>query len=181
VKDLLSARAKPGIDVLEIRGRGRHRAQGCRAEGSAPRRDERNGGKPACDLESPAGDVLVWDSITREVQGRPEQERPTSRAQNGAGGGAGRDVQRDDHRLPNEALVVDYTVPDVANHDAVLIAAHTAGDALLVHDVLADASAMDDFTVELRARVEDTFEASAEFFMTVCDDGAARVFDDTVV
>jgi hypothetical protein len=106
VEELLPTWSERRKDVLEIGRRRGHRAESCRTKRPAPRCDEHNGGKPACDLESPAGDVLVWDSITREVQGRPEQERPTSRAQNGAGGGAGCDVQRDDHRCLLEGFHV---------------------------------------------------------------------------
>jgi hypothetical protein len=62
----------------------------------APRCDERDAGKPARDLEAPAGDVLMWHAIFSQVQERPEQKRPSSRAPNDAGG-ARRDVQRDDH------------------------------------------------------------------------------------
>jgi hypothetical protein len=82
---------------------------------------------------------------------------------------------------PDEALVVDHAAADVADHDAVLIATDAAGDSLLVHDVLADTCTMDDLAAELWARVEDTFEVSAQLSVSACDDSAARVFDDTVI
>jgi hypothetical protein len=57
-------------------------------------------------------------------------------------------------RLSDEPLVIDHAAADVADHDAVLLPAAATGDALLVHDVFADACAVDDFTVEIRVFVK---------------------------
>jgi hypothetical protein len=50
----------------------------------------------------------------------------------------------------------------VVDHDAVLIAADTTRDVLLIRDVFPDARAMDDLAMELWARAEDACEASAQ-------------------
>jgi hypothetical protein len=76
--------------------------------------------------------------------------------------------------------VVDHTVSDVADHDAMLIAADAAGDSLLIYDVLADTCAMDDLAAEVWTCVKDVFEASTKLFLAACNNGAARVLDETV-
>ena len=73
---------------------------------------------------------------------------------------------------PDEALVIDHATADVANHDAVLLAAIATGDALLVNDVFADPRAVNDFAVELRIFVEDASEVSAEACMASCHESA---------
>ena len=82
--------------------------------------------------------------------------------------------------LPDQALVIDRATADVANHDAVLLAAIAAGDVLLVHDVFADPRAVNDFAVKLRVFVENACEASAEGCMASCHESASRVLDDAV-
>jgi hypothetical protein len=82
--------------------------------------------------------------------------------------------------LPDEALVIDRATADVANHDAVLLAAIAAGDVLLVHDVFADPRAVNDFAVKLRVFVENACEASAEGCMASRHESASRVLDDAV-
>jgi hypothetical protein len=80
----------------------------------------------------------------------------------------------------DEALVVDETAPDVADDDAVLVAADTAGDVLLVHDVVTDLRPVNDLAVEAGAAIEDPAEVRAEILMAACEDRASRVFDHTV-
>lgn len=76
--------------------------------------------------------------------------------------------------------MVDHAAADVADHDAVLIAADAAGDSFFVHDVLADTCAMDDLAVQPWTCVEDPFEVSAQLFMAARNNGSASVLDDTV-
>jgi hypothetical protein len=82
--------------------------------------------------------------------------------------------------LADDALVIDHTTADVADHDAVLLATIAAGDVFLVHDVFADPRAVNDLAVKLRILVEDASEASANVCMPSCHDHASRVLHDAI-
>jgi hypothetical protein len=77
--------------------------------------------------------------------------------------------------------VVDHAAADMADHDAVLIAAYPAGDSLLVDDVVTDTCPVEDLAAEVRARIEDPLEAGAQLVVPARYNGAARVFDDEVI
>ena len=51
----------------------------------------------AADLETKIGDVLVRDSIRRDMHDRPEQQRERPGAREGTGSRTRRDVERNDH------------------------------------------------------------------------------------
>ena len=76
--------------------------------------------------------------------------------------------------------MVDHTTADVTDNDAVLVAADSAGDFLLVHDVVTDLHRVDDLAVEAGALVEDPAEVRAQIPVALCEDRALRVFDYTV-
>lgn len=103
VEDLPPSQPEPRRDVLEI-GHGRCSA----AEHGRVERPARSGQQPERDeaatgLEAPVGNVLVRHPVGGDVEGRAEQERERTRPDEGSGGAAQRDVERDDHR-PDDRL-----------------------------------------------------------------------------
>jgi hypothetical protein len=83
--------------VLEVRG-GARRGAKCRwIERASARGQEQEARETAADLELTRPEVLMRQSVTREVEDRPEQERREPRPAGGARRGARRHVQYDDH------------------------------------------------------------------------------------
>jgi len=88
--------------VLEI-GRGcRDCAEGPGVQRTAGRREEADARRPARDLESSARDVLVRDTISEQVQERPDQQGASTRTGEDARRRSARDVERDDHLRSGE-------------------------------------------------------------------------------
>jgi hypothetical protein len=75
VEELRAARARKPDDVLDVGRSGGKRTHGRWIEHTAAESEERHHGDPACDLEPPARDVPVGDSVTGEVQERAERSR----------------------------------------------------------------------------------------------------------
>jgi hypothetical protein len=71
VKELASAGTQEGEDVLEVRGGTRRGAERRRIEWPSPRGKEKEARETAADLEPTRAEVLVWQSIAREVQDWP--------------------------------------------------------------------------------------------------------------
>jgi hypothetical protein len=97
MEELPAARPEPRDHVLDVRsgsGSGADRRRVERTAADGKRGEEHD---PARDLEPPAGDVLVGDSIAGDVQRRADQKRGEARAGEMPGDGAGGDVERDDH------------------------------------------------------------------------------------
>jgi hypothetical protein len=88
--------------MLEV-GRGARRGpERRRIERASPHGEQENARDAAADLEATRANVLVWHAVAREVKDGPEEEGRESRPAGGAGGGARRNVERDDHRsLPS--------------------------------------------------------------------------------
>ena len=74
-RSLVRRLVKPGDHVLDVGRSGGKCTHGRRIEHTAPESKERHYGDPACDLEPPARDVPVGDSVTGEVQERAERSR----------------------------------------------------------------------------------------------------------
>jgi hypothetical protein len=87
--------------VLEVRGGARRGAKHRRIERASPRGEEQEARETAADLEATRADVLVRQAVPREVEDRPEEERREPRSAGGAGHGARRHVERDDHGCPS--------------------------------------------------------------------------------
>jgi hypothetical protein len=101
VEELPSARAQEREHVLEVRGGARRGAKRRRIERASPRGEEQEARETAADLEATRVDVLVRQAVAREVEDRPEEERREPRSAGGAGRGARRHVERDDHGCPS--------------------------------------------------------------------------------
>ena len=71
MKELSSARAQEGEDVLEVRGGTRRSAERRRIERASPRGKKKDARKTAADLEAARAEVLVRQAIAREVDDRP--------------------------------------------------------------------------------------------------------------
>jgi hypothetical protein len=97
VKQLGSTGTQKGDNVLQIGGGARCRAESRGVERAAPAGQENEAKEAARDLEAARVDVLVRKTIARKVHDRPEDDGRQARSSCGPGGGAGRDVERDDH------------------------------------------------------------------------------------
>ena len=97
VEELPSARAQQREQVLEVRCRSRKRTEGGRIERAAPRREEGDGREPASYLEAAAGDVLVRDVGSREVERGSKQQRAPTRTGECASRRTRGNMQRNDH------------------------------------------------------------------------------------
>jgi hypothetical protein len=85
-------------DMLKIRGRARRCAESRRIQWPASPGQEQEASEATTDLEAARVDVLVWHTIAREVQDRPEKDGSEARSARGTGRCAGRNVKRDNHR-----------------------------------------------------------------------------------
>ena len=97
VEELSAARAHEGEDMLEVGCGARRGPERCWIERAAARGEEDKADETATDLEAARADVLVRQTVAREVEDRPQQERRGSRPAGGTGRGARRHVKRDDH------------------------------------------------------------------------------------
>ena len=97
VKELPPTRPQPGHDMFEVRRGSRRAAEHGRIEQAATRSEQRKRGEAAADLEAQVVDVVVRDTVARDVNERSEQQSKRAGARERAGRGAGRDVKRDDH------------------------------------------------------------------------------------
>ena len=82
--------------------------------------------------------------------------------------------------LSDEPLVVDHAAADVAHDDAVLVAADTTGDALLVHDVFTNSHSVNDLTVKAGTSVEYQAEVRTQSLVPPSEHAAPGVFDHAV-
>lgn len=98
VEELLAAQPQPPDEMLEVGHRRRGASEHGWVEGATPRREQPEGDEAAADLEAPVGNVLVRHVVTGNVERRAEEERERTRADEGAGGTANRDMQRNDHK-----------------------------------------------------------------------------------
>jgi hypothetical protein len=57
--------------------------------------------------------------------------------------------------------VIDQTIADVSDHNAVLVATDTTRDSLLVHDVITNPRSVNDLAVEVGALLEYPAEVRA--------------------
>ena len=71
VKQLASTWTQKGDNVLKIRGRAGRCSQSRRIERAALAGEEDEAEEAATDLEAARIDVLVWQTIAREVEDRP--------------------------------------------------------------------------------------------------------------
>jgi hypothetical protein len=97
VEELATARPQLWDEVLDV---GRRRGGGAdrrRVERAAAKSERTDAHEAADDLEAATADVVVRHAVAYEVQSRPEQERSAARTGEVPGGGAGGDMQRDDH------------------------------------------------------------------------------------
>ena len=72
-------------------------AEGCWIERAAPRGDQDKGCDTATDLKPARMDVLVWQAVAREVEDRFQEKRREPGPAGGAGRGARRHMECDDH------------------------------------------------------------------------------------
>jgi len=110
MKELVPAWAHARNDVLEIRRRARCGSESRRIEQAAFASEEGEAEEAATDLEAARADVLVWQTIAREVEDRPQENRFDSRPARGTGCGACRDVERNDHTAPGRPCVTVVSV-----------------------------------------------------------------------
>jgi hypothetical protein len=75
VKELPSTWTQEGNDVLEVRGGTRRGTKRRRIEWASARGEKEETRKPAADLEATRADVLVRQTIAREMKDGPEEER----------------------------------------------------------------------------------------------------------
>jgi hypothetical protein len=109
VEELSSARTQEGEDVLEIRGGTCRRTKRRRIEWASPRGEEKDANETAADLEATRAEVLVRQTIAREVEDWSQKERRESRPARSAGGGACGHVECDDHgRAPSVSMARAY-------------------------------------------------------------------------
>jgi hypothetical protein len=99
VKQLRSARAKKWYDVLEIRSGACRCSESRRIEGTASAGEEGEAEGTATDFEAARANVLVWQAVAREVEDRPQKDRPEPGSAHGTGRSARRDMERDNHGL----------------------------------------------------------------------------------
>jgi hypothetical protein len=71
VKELPSARTQEGEDVLEVRGGTRRGAERRRIEWASPSGEKKEARETAADLEATRAEVLVRQTVAREVEDRP--------------------------------------------------------------------------------------------------------------
>jgi hypothetical protein len=98
MKELPSAGAQEGSDVLEVWGGTRCSTKRRRIEQTAPRGEENEACDTGPDLEPSGVEVSVRNAVAREVQNGPEKECCEPRTCGGGGRSACRDVEGDDHR-----------------------------------------------------------------------------------
>jgi hypothetical protein len=104
VKQLVSAWAQKRYDMLKIRGGARRCSESRRIQRAACAGEEDEADEAATDLEAARPDVLVWQTIAREVEDRSEEDRREPGPTRGTGCGARRHVERNDHTVDAEAL-----------------------------------------------------------------------------
>jgi hypothetical protein len=97
VEELPPARPEARQDVLEIRGRRGRTTEHGRIEHAPTRRKQSERSEPAAHLEAEVVDVVVRDTVTRQVDERAEEQRQRPRACERTGGRARGDMERDDH------------------------------------------------------------------------------------
>jgi hypothetical protein len=97
-EELPPAGPRQAHDVLDVRRRGRARADDGGVDGTARSREEPDQREPGRELEAVRADVVVRNAVAEEVGERSCEERTPARAGGSADGGAGGDVQRDDQR-----------------------------------------------------------------------------------
>jgi hypothetical protein len=71
VKELPSARTQKGEDVLEVRGGTRRGAKRGWIQWSSPSGEKKEARETAADLEATRAEVLVRQTVAREVEDRP--------------------------------------------------------------------------------------------------------------
>ena len=87
--------------MLEVGGRTRRGAKRRRIERASPCGEEKDACDAAGDLKVTRAEVLMWETVAREVENRPQEERRKSRPARRAGGGARSHVKRNDHGCPS--------------------------------------------------------------------------------
>ena len=97
MKELPSTRAQEREDVLEVGGGTRRGAQRRRIEGASPRGEEEDACETAPDLEATRAEVLMRQTVAREVEDWTQEERRESRPAGSAGCSARGYVERNDH------------------------------------------------------------------------------------
>ena len=75
VEEIVSSRAQEGEDMLEVRRRARRCAERRRVEWSTPHGEEDETRQAAADLEPTRTDVLVGDTVAKNVEDRSREER----------------------------------------------------------------------------------------------------------
>ena len=76
MEELSTARAEERKHVLEVRGGARRRTERRGIERASPRGQEKDAREPASDLQVRRMNVLVRQAIAREVEKRPDEQRP---------------------------------------------------------------------------------------------------------
>jgi hypothetical protein len=99
VKQLVSVWAQARNDVLEIRRRARYSPESRRIQQAASAGEEDEADQAATDLEAARTDVLVWQTIAREMQNRPQEDGSKPGPASGTGCGARSNMKRNNHRL----------------------------------------------------------------------------------
>jgi hypothetical protein len=79
-EDLPATRAGEREDMLEVRRGRRDRPDRRRMEGTAHGRQRQHSQHAAADFEPARGDVLVRNPVGREMEHRPKDDRPDTRA-----------------------------------------------------------------------------------------------------
>ena len=97
VKEFASAWTQKWHDVFQIRCRARRRSEGCRIQEAASASENGEADEPTPDFEPAGVDVTVWQTITREVEDRAQNNRGEPGPARGAGRCTRRDVERDNH------------------------------------------------------------------------------------
>jgi hypothetical protein len=98
VEELPAAQPQARDEMLEVGHRRRGAAEHGGVEWASPGGEQPERDEAAADLEAPVGNVLVRHVVTGNVQRRAEEERKRARANEGTGGTAHRDMQRNDHK-----------------------------------------------------------------------------------
>jgi len=96
-EELPSSGPREPEDVLEVGRRRGDSAYGGGVERAADDTERDDAGGAAQRLEGPRRNVLVRNAVPERVQGHADEGGLPARAKERARGGAGRDVQRDDH------------------------------------------------------------------------------------
>jgi hypothetical protein len=97
VKQLAPVWAEKRHDMLKIRCRAGRCSESRRIQRAAPAGEEREAHESATDLEAAGADVLVWHTIAREMEDRPEEDRDEPRPARRSGCGACGDMERNNH------------------------------------------------------------------------------------